>query len=241
MISLHRFTLILFVLIFAYLIVPSTGEADGKHIVGGGMGYFSIGGCKLVIDDLNTRLKNKNYPEFEDRFFSMGGGGVGIVHRLMIGGEGHGMINKSITSGDYDVSLAAGSGFFDIGYIAYATRGFFIYPMLGIGGGGMTLKMINTSGDPSFDDILTNPSRMVILTAGGLLLDLSLGMNFVFSKATNEYSGGGFMFGVRVGYTFTPVKDDWRLEEMKITGGPETGIIGPYIRFQIGGGGISVR
>ena len=57
-------------------------------------------------------------------------------------------------------------------------------------------------------------------------------------KECDEKGKGGMVLGVRAGYTFSPFKGDWNMDDLEISGAPETGITGPYIRLMIGGGGF---
>ena len=49
------------------------------------------------------------------------------------------------------------------------------------------------------------------------------------------------VLGLRAGYTVSPIKGDWTIDEIEVTGAPQTGITGPYIRFMIGGGGFGIQ
>ena len=82
-------------------------------------------------------------------------------------------------SGDYMNSLNAGFAFFNVGYTVYSKRQLRLYPLIGIGGGWMNLKIREKSVPLSFDDILDNPERSVNLLTGGLLLNAAIGMGKV--------------------------------------------------------------
>ena len=51
----------------------------------------------------------------------------------------------------------------------------------------------------------------------------------------------GMAFGLRIGYTFSPIKGDWKLEDNDVSGGPDIGVTGPYLKLMIGGGGKSKK
>lgn len=215
-----------------------TSEAKKEE----GRGYFMFGGSILDIDGLNSRLESKGYSKFSDNLFSLGGGGHGMINRVIIGGEGHGLFGgekESTISGEtYKTSLTVGYGFFNMGYILYSMDDLNIYPILGIGGGGMSVKIAEREA-PSFDEVLDNPRRISTLSSGGFLIKLALGADYLLKLAEDESGEGGLIFGLQIGYTFTPIKGDWQMGEIDVSGGPEVGITGPYIRFMIGGGGKS--
>ena len=99
----------------------------------------------------------------------------------------------------------------------------------------MSVKIIE-KGTPSFDEVLDNPKRSAELSIGGFLLNLALGTDYLLKLGEDEKGGGGLVFGLRIGYTFAPIKSDWEMDGMDISGGPDLGITGPYIRLTIGGG-----
>jgi hypothetical protein len=201
-----------------------------------GMGYFMFGTNIIDLGPLNSRLESKGYPKFSDNFFSLGGGGHGIINRVIIGGEGHALATRKTTSGSYKMSIGAGYGFFNLGYIVYKTKDLRVYPLLGLGGGGMDLQIME-KGSPSFDEILDNPKRSAKLSTDGFLFSLALGTDYLLKLGRDEKGEGGLVFGLRIGYTFAPIKGDWSMDGIDISGGPQVGITGPYIHLMIGGGG----
>lgn len=233
--ALVSLTLIALMPIFSMSVAESE-EIGAKQ--GGGRGYFMCGGSIVDIDALNSRLEGKGYSEFSHNFFSIGGGGHAIINRVIIGGEGHALIGRGETSGNYENSLSAGYGFFDVGYIVYSTRYLNVYPLLGLGGGGVDLKIMER-GAPSFDEVLDDPKRSANLSTGGFLLNVALGTDYLLKLGGDEEGEGGLVFGLRVGYTFTPIKGEWEMNGTEISGGPEVGITGPYVHLMIGGGGVS--
>jgi len=202
-------------------------------------GYFMPGASILDLDNLNAKLQSTGYPSFSDNLFSLGGGGHSIINRFIIGGEGHGLMTSdkdfTLANRNYKNKLDAGYGFFNLGYQIIANGGFSLYPLIGIGGGHLKLK-ITERASPSFDDVLANPNRSAELSTGGLLLHASLGFDHLVGMRRDGGRQGGFMLGLRAGYIFAPLKDDWRLNASEIAGGPELSVTGSFVRLMIGGG-----
>jgi len=209
---------------------------------GGGRGYCIMGTSIINIDDLNTKLKSAGYPEFSNNFFAIGGGGHGIINKVIIGGQGGSWLagNEAVTLGGdtYNTSFIGGYGFFDIGYLAISKKGFNVYPMLGLGGGGFTLK-IAQDNKPTFDELLSDPKRSVELICGGFLVNLSLGVDYTIKFAEDETGAGGLILGFQAGYMLAPFTHDWKMDSSDVSGGPEVGFNGPYVKFMFGGGGMS--
>jgi hypothetical protein len=201
----------------------------------GGAGYFAIGTNVLGVDALNDRLDAFGYPTFGSAFLSLGGGGYGVVGgRVLLGGEGHGLIRPSQSVGGRDVSVGGGYGLATIGYLAVAQSNWRVYPQLGVGAGGFSVDIGSAGAATEFDDVLDDPNRSAELSRGSLLVSLAL-------NATYELSGpgeaGGFRIGVQAGYLFAPYSSDWRLDQDALSDGPDAGFDGPFIRLLIGGGG----
>jgi len=233
-------TLTVVVVVSTFFTNISEGQERAKFAKGGGgMGYSMFGRSTIDIGDLNEKLESKGYTKLSDSFFSVGGGGYGIINnRVIIGGEGHGLLGDEVTSGNYKNSLYIGYGFFNLGYIVYSVKDLRVYPLLGIGGGTMNLKIAEKVTSLSFNDILDNPKRKVELTTGGFLLNVAFGADYLLKLSEDERGKAGFLLGLRAGYTFAPFTGNWNMDDIEISGAPEIGITGPYIRLLFGGGGF---
>ena len=222
---------------FANLTLGQEKRTEVKE--NGGMGYSMFGSSIIDIKDLNAKLESKGFSSMSDNFFSVGGGGHAIINnKVIIGGEGHTLLGDEVTSGNYQHSIIMGYGFFNLGYIGYSTKYLRVYPLLGLGFGGMNLKIAEKVTSLSFDDVLDNPERRVELSTGGFLLNLAIGIDYLIKMEEEEEGRAGFVLGVRAGYTLSPFKSGCHMDEIEISGAPEMGMTGPYIRVMIGGGGI---
>lgn len=223
------------------ILFASSSQSQGLS-QSGGMGYSMFGRGTIDIGALNSHLERKGYSGMSDNFFSVGGGGHGMItNRIIIGGEGHTLLGEEVTSGNYKNSVTIGYGFFNVGYIVYSKKQLRLYPLLGLGGGGMNLKIKEKPVSLSLDDILDDPERNVELSTGGFLLSFAVGMDYLLILGEDEKGKGGLAFGLRAGYTLSPFKRGWEMDEIEISGAPEMGITGPFIRFMFGGGGFENR
>jgi hypothetical protein len=216
---------------------PAYGHLGRKE----GRGYFMVGKSFLDMDELNTRLKENGYATFSDSPVSLGAGGHGIVRdRFVIGGEGHALLSRTeestIGGVDYGSRLSAGYGFFDVGVLAMRAGGLDVYPMLGLGGGGVSLD-IRQSRIGSFEDLLEDPDRSATLSTWSFLINLGLGIDYLAVLGEGRNGEGGIVIGLRSGYIFSPFNGDWDFKGETLPGGPEPGLNGAYIRLTIGGGG----
>jgi hypothetical protein len=227
----------------AFPVFGQETETPAKKDMGElGMGYFMLGYDMPDIGALNSALKTAGYPTFSDKFVTLGGGGHSFIRRFLLGGEGHAMVGEdqsvTLNETEYKVSFNGGYGFFDIGYAVISTPRFHVYPFLGIGGGGYTLR-ITKNDKPTFDSVMVNPGNNSNLSIGGLMLQFGIGVDYFLPMSEREDGVGGPMIGLRAGFLLTPIKGDWFLEDIEILGGPHLGIKGPYVRLMLGGGGTS--
>ena len=220
------------------------GTSPGIHAQEGetraGHGYFLAGFHQLDLDELNQRLRGRGIPAFEDAFVTLGGGGHAEIGRLLLGGEGHALLEQSETSGAYQRKLAGGLGFFDVGFVLARPERLRAYTLLGLGAGGINLKTYERQL-PSFDEVLDEPRRASDVASGGVLAQLSLGADVLLRVRETPRGTGGLTLGARVGYVFAPWVSEWQLNGAEAPGGPEVGLGGPYLRISLGGGGSRPR
>ena len=205
----------------------------------GGMGYSMFGNTTIDIKSLNNRLASKGYPTMSDNFFSVGGGGHGILtNKVIIGGEGQGLFGEEGTKGNFKTSFYGGYGMFNLGYLLYSVKEFRFYPLFGLGFGGFNLKIAENIGSISFDAVLEDPKRKVDLSKGGFLLNFAVGIDYLLKLGEDETGKAGFVIGFRAGYLLSPFVGDWYIDDILVSDAPDLSITGPYIRFMFGGGGI---
>jgi len=208
--------------------------AAADHLPRGGAGYFMIGGSFLDLGGLNAALERGGYSAFSGSFLTVGGGGHALIGRLILGGEGQSIMEKSGSRGDTKTVVSGGCGFFDIGYVVHSGRGLLVYPLFGVGAGSIDLK-ISGRETALFEEVLVDPGRSARLQTSGFLMQVALGADRWMGPAGRDRRRG-FFIAVRAGYVFAPVKGAWEIEGTEIGGGPGVGWTGPYLRISIGAG-----
>lgn len=236
----HRSNLFLLFICCLTISASQAQESSTKNHVYGGVGYFMAGYTVVDLDNVNQSFKTAGYPELKNSAFSLGGGGHFIFNNLIIGGEGHGVIGNTAENNLYKTAHSSGYGFFNLGYVAYNSPSFNIYPLVGFGGGGMTVYMFEKSNlTNSFDAILSDPGRETYITNGGFLMNFSLGADYFIAGEKSGSNTGGFMIGLKAGYILDISNKEWDFNGQKLSDGQNGSVAGPYIRIVIGGGGIS--
>jgi len=154
-----------------------------------GSGFFAVGTQFTDLGPLNNRLSGAGYPTFTSEMVSLGGGGYGVVaDRLLLGGEGHGLLTADGSRQGRSVSVGGGYGLFTLGYLFRPTSRMRVYPQAGFGGGGLRLEIGSQGEADEFDDVLNDPNRRTTVGRASLLVSLGASLEYHFG-APNE---GGF-------------------------------------------------
>ena len=220
----------------------STGYAKCKKSEKGpGIGYFTIGAASVDLSNLNAALRTAGYPKLRNRFFSFGGGGLSFVNNLVMGGEGSGLFNTGVTGNGNKISLNGGYGMFEIGYILLSTKKTSLYPLLGIGGGGLNLRITEENLSANFSEFLKHPTGNVQFSSGAFLIDLGFGGYRLLRAKEKKGRVGGFLVGFRMGYLVALFGQNWKLQDVSVLNAPKTSFSGPYFMVTIGGGSQKVK
>jgi len=200
-------------------------------------GYLLIGGVGLDLDGINGSLGAQGFSEIGGETFSMGGGGHVLLGRWLLGAEGFGLFPRESDTpgGEWQARISGGGGLVNVGYTVVRAGGTSVYPMLGIGAGGLTLQMTE-QGRPTFDDVMASPGRGSTLTRVAMLVQPAVGLDHLVRVREVDGMLAGVVVGVRAGYTFSPVTSPWYLDTMRLAGSPDQGMEGAFVRVMIGGG-----
>ena len=220
------------------LVSPLQADPDWDDHDAGGKGYFAIGWSALDLGPLNDVLASSGYRPISEDFLSLGGGGYAVLGRFVIGGQGHGYLGEgediSLGGQNFRTDVLAGMGFVDLGWVLWSGGGCSLTPLVGLGGGGMSLQ-IDALAAPTFGEVLAQPGHRSTLSTSAFLLDLGASFDFLLQRERGERRGGP-LFGVRVGWVLSPLHGGWELHGRDIAGGPDLGVTGPYVRILLGGG-----
>ncbi len=204
-------------------------------------GGIVLGVQGLSVDDLNTQLRAQGYPDVPATAFTLGGRALLQRGRWLLGGEGSAVVTprKSSANGAQEAQLMGGIGLVELGVALLQHRRWIVYPMVGIGGGGLGVDL--QRGRPAtFGQVLAAPTGSRPMR-GIFAADLSLGVDHLVLLRRTPERRGGIFFGLRAGYTLTSNVGDWRLAGDDLGGGPSFGLNRPYLRFTFGGWGARER
>ena len=230
-------TILTMIIVNIILVTSTQGRCD-ENEKRSKLGYVILEGNSMDIQDLNTTLGNKGYSKFPDNFFGIGFGGREInksKYKRFIFDDSYAVFyfprekNSIVDNKKYNSSLCGFSGVFNIGYVIYEKNNLKIFPLWGMGGGIMRMRITEKR---SFDDVVDNPKGSAVITHGISILSLSVGVEKMFGKKEVEKGERFWMIGIRFGYRHCPDEYDWK----NVIGGPDISMTGPFCLVMIGGG-----
>ncbi len=203
-----------------------------------GMGYLGIGVSVLNLSALQEQLRASSiiYPSLSENMFQFGAGGMFTIKNWVISGEGAGLSTTQQGSSGYKSSLTGGYVKLETGYVLYRNKHWTIFPLVGIGGGILQYKINQDVQKQPFVDILNRPGTGTNLTSNNLFASAVLGADYQIKVSSNDADEGNIIVGFRAGYN-TPLKVyDWKISgtSTTLTGGPDTGLEGPFISIIVG-------
>lgn len=162
-------------------------------------------------------------PPIPQNYLTHGGGTYRIYKgRLLVEGSGGGG-GMAYHENGYRVALGGGHGFFAMGWVLNLLPFLRVYPLVGLGGGGMGSALYKA--DPRAPNRPpANRDEVHATGGGGPLLNLGVGVEL---KIGYRY---GIILGVRAGYLIAP---DACFVQTHLRGQF------PYIRFTVGLGRLS--
>lgn len=207
----------------------------------GGFGHFIAGVGMPFSGQVQTRMQDpamfgSNFS-FNTPGLYLGGQGLGVFNRFLMGGGGGGVsMNGSTPIGEVEYSM--GAGFFNFGYILVQKGSTNLYAFGGIGGGGGNLRIKNTSDTvtmrlASNQMIPAGENRKI--NGGGLGFEFGIGLNRFMMKSNDENRCSGFMLGLIAGVKLFPGQN-WVFEanESKVNNLGNASSF--YVGITIGGG-----
>lgn len=198
-----------------------------------GAGYFMLGARQLAADGTNQVLAQSGLGAVGTTAMTIGGGGHFMFGRFIIGGEGQGIFangDRGVAGGGR-ATVRGGLGMARAGFALVSTRTFNLYPLLGVGGGGLGLGVPDGSAGDLSDE---NSQR----STGGFLTEIGLGLDTRIPLFRNSDHQGFMLIGLRAGYTFAPIPGQW---EIQAAGRKhELSVEGASLRLVVGFGGHSL-
>jgi opacity protein-like surface antigen len=223
------------VLVAAFLAGAAPAAAQAGH--GSGISIYLMAGAQRIDPGaLNHDLANRGQPVFGKTYASVGGGANLSLGRFVLGLEGAGLVQDQAESTAFDRTLSGGYALADVGYRVISADRFSLYPLVGVGGGGISFNT-RRQGAPTFGQLLGSPDWEARLSSAQMVLQAGVGGDVVLWAGEKHGKPRHVSIGLRAGYTFAPVVGAWRLGSTDVVGGPDVKMQGPFARITIGFGG----
>jgi hypothetical protein len=214
---------------------------------GGGFGHFQAGVSLGYYPSLTSYLVRPDilgdsYSP-QNQGIQLGGGGYGLVGKILIGGSGYFSGFKPVTTDSASASFSSGAGLFNMGYLLKNNEKWLLFPYAGIGGSGITLKLSNQSdsGGIYFDSQKEiSFGEISRLSIGGIAYEVGFSVKYFITRLSEENLHGGLMVGLDLGcQNALFVRNKWADGKGQELRGPDRiqGFL-PYIRITLGGGGV---
>lgn len=207
---------------------------EKKQAHHGGFGHFNFSGQVINLRPLNDALTLSGYNTFNSNQASWGGGGCFVISNFIIGGEGAGLFNSTVSNSVNSIQLSGGYGAFHLGYLLHRSKRSLFYSALGAGLGGYSL-MVNQKNNPAtFGEQIGSPKGSVTLNAGGALFNAQVAYQYFFcGKETS-----GFFAGIKAGYRIST--SHWKINagEASLDSAPTMNMNGAYLTLILGGGHV---
>ena len=199
-------------------------------------GYLIFGAQSFNLNNLNNFLESKGYPALNEQYPVLGIGGLLMLKKIVLNLEiVRTLSNTNTDDKRYFSSSRTKYSVLNCGYLLKSDKGLMYYPYVGFGMGRLYLR-VRESESQSFDDI-TGTQKGSDSTVTHFLLNVGMGVDYFHKFKKKNHGKNNLVLGVRIGYLFSPFQNDWRVNHIPISNGPDTRINGPYIRFTIGLGG----
>ena len=198
---------------------------------------YIIGGLNILnLDALNQHLEKDDYPVLPKTYLTYGVGGHIIHNKFIVGLEIHRFIEKNpISSKTFNTNAYGKYLLLNFGYLLHEKKGLMVYPLAGMGFGQLTLR-VTENNIHSFQDINNFQKGSESITRS-FLVNLAFGADYFFKYNKEKKGKNSLMVGIRAGYMFSAIKNDWSVNHVHVADGPIAGLTSPYICIVFGLGG----
>lgn len=216
---------LIYIVLMTAIVFAAKSQTEKIHGAGG---HFRAGYANYSMASMNSWLDDM-YPRIRKDFISFGGSGYVVRNNLIIGGEGFGLTGATVSKDTLSVMPTIGMGMLNVGYALYRKRFFLIYPLFGVGGGGLTYQFREVEGSAGRENHYKEADYK--LKCSTFLLSVAVGADKYAIKANNK----GVSIGLRFGYTFAIQDGNWKRKNTEVSG-PNLNLSGFFATIAFGGG-----
>jgi|GEM_PF-3137525 len=194
------------------------------------IGMLSVGGGMYTGQTFGDDLAAEGIPDASRYFGTFGFAGRTQVNRFITSGELQAVMSRNRSSGGLTSDIGAGYGLFNAGFDLVASDAISLYPLLGMGGGVVSLQV--RPEEQTFGQYLQNTAYAGSIHQGTFLLHAGAAFDAAVGR---DRPRGPVWLGLRAGYIFDPRESDvWYQDRVKITDGPRASLGGVYAKLTVG-------
>ncbi len=222
---------LIFVLLFAVTNIYAKEKmkpVKAKLTFSGGMSYPEISA-------LNNHLQANGVGATLDSSLVSLGFDYQIISKNWISDmEFQWTLTQSKTAGSERLRYDTAIQLYNMGYLLLNYNYVHFYPLIGVGHGVQVLD-IGSANTLSFDEILAGAQKPIKLERSSLVFNAALGLDVIIpTKAKAQKDKMNLVIGVRGGYLYDALKNEWTSGGSSAAGGPMGTLSGWYIRGLIG-------
>ena len=231
---------------------PTRAQGAGDFVTPFSNVFISVGTLLMDVSKLNQRFQRPDLAPVKTGFdaisndaYAVGVGGYTTYGRILLGGDAqYADLGEESSSAGKTNRLETAYVMGTVGFAAYTTWRFSLYPMLGVGFGSATLTLRNRTGgptvssvtQPSFDDIILSPGADSKIKGSYVLLVPGIGFDYLMLNSEDSHIG--VTLGIRIESAITPNRTTWTYKGRSVFGAPDAGPSGGMVRLQLGIGGF---
>jgi hypothetical protein len=196
---------------------------------------IQVGQIGFGSEKFNEQLTLRGRSLLKKNMITLGVESWARWNRVMLLAGSHTYLPTRAEATNYATETTGSYGTLDIGVPIILARKTLIYPLAGVGvsSSTITLRRIGTVAFvPDFRDITATGGRNVDITGRRYQGHVGIGLDQIFQP---QWPNLLMSLGIRAGY-MTPFGDTrWRSGRESVTGAPEIGLEGAYVRLTLGG------
>jgi hypothetical protein len=193
------------------------------------------GGVALNSDAFNTQLALQGRGLLKKTTYTLGVESWVRWDRVMLIASSQQYLPVRAAATNYTTETSGSQGSLSIGVPIVLARTTMLYPLAGVGLSNTTVTLRRNGTvafNPNFRDIPSTGGRNVDITARRYQAHIGAGLDQVFKP---QWPNLLMTIGLRAGYV-APIGDTkWRSGTEDVTGAPELGLKGAYVRLTLGG------
>jgi opacity protein-like surface antigen len=220
--------------------------------------FISTGTLLMDVSKVNERFdrpdllllnppQRTGFDDISNDGYAVGIGGYFPYGRMLIGGEfQYADLGQESSPAGKTNQITTTYVIAQIGYAVFTGWHFTVYPILGVGGGNLTLTLKNRNGgaslpasaNPTFDDVVLSPGAQSQMSGFYVLVQPGVGFDYLILR--NEKDHVGLSLGIRITTSISPNRTTWKYQGNDVFGGPDAGPAATSIRLSLGVGGFRI-